>query len=530
MKQKTISMEAPIRSLGSPPRWNLVLLGQLLLLSASWWFCVLFHWGSDGTWFQGDSPRHVLTGLFWLDLAREGWNRPYEFALEYYKTYPAIVPSSYPPMYHLLEAFGFSLFGESMAVPKSITLGSSWFLVFFLWRWLVRWQGPSAGWVAPLVYAIPNFAFESGAAMLDMTAASFAFAGLYYWRSYLESDSRNRRHGFLALGLLFIGPLTHPILVIALFAAALFLVPGRRYRLMRDPRLVFPLALGAIVCLAVLGFASFYGVGRINQVFLRSGGLRLHSGAAFYLTQVEFWAGVPKWSFLAAVTAFLGCRPWRHPEGLHLLLLSIAIGAPLCAIYAIDKRYLLLLAPCLIASASWTAGNLFHFDAKWLKPAMRIGLAFLLAAVFAWVNIAFIQAKKPEDMQKFGTMVSQINQMTGIDPVFYLGTYDGVFTLHRRLAVGKERRSTVLVPHLFPSRKVPTEEVIANKLLDTGCKWLLIEETPGVPKNNSRGLARGRSQLLSGFHVVATWKPLHRDVEFVFLRRASNTDATARLQ
>ncbi|MFM8324560.1 MAG: hypothetical protein ACKN9U_06855, partial [Pirellulaceae bacterium] len=72
-----------------------------------------------------------------------------------------------------------------MAIPKSITHGSSWVVGFFLWRWLVRWQGQSAGWAAPFIYAIPSVAFESGAAMLDMTAVAFSFSGLYYWRSYL---------------------------------------------------------------------------------------------------------------------------------------------------------------------------------------------------------------------------------------------------------------------------------------------------------------------------------------------------------
>ncbi len=492
---------------------------QLLLLSASWWLYALFHWGNDGTWIQGDSPRHVLTGLFWLDLAREGWNRPYEYAMEYYKTYPAIVPSNYPPIYHLLEAVGFRLFGESMAVPKAITLAASWFLGFFLWRWLIRWQSPSAGWAAPLVYAIPNIAYESGAAMLDMTAVAFAFAGLIYWRSYLESDSRSVRDRSLALVLLFAGPLTHPILVVALFAAALYLIPGGCYRLMMDRRLLLPTEMGLFVCLAVLSFASIYGADRLNQIFLRSGGLRLYSGMDFYLKQSELLAGVPKWSLLFAAAAFLGCRPWRHSEVLHLLLLKIAVVAPLGAIYAIDRRYLLLLAPCLIATASWTVGSLFRMHGDRLKSSQQVLLALLMAVAFGAVNLATIRAKKFENMRKFANMVDQVNQITGTSPVFYLGTFDGVFILHRRLGDAGVRRPTVLVPHLFPNRKVPARGEISKTLLEAGCEWVLIEETVGIPKNNNRGLGRGRSQLMPGFQVLATWKPLNRDVEFVFLQK-----------
>jgi hypothetical protein len=530
MHQKSVSVGESTEALAAPSRWNRIFWLQLVLLSASWWLCVLFHWGNDGTWFQGDSPRHVLTGLFWLDLLREGWDRPYEYAREYYKTYPAIVPSSYPPVYHLLEAIGFRLFGESMAVPKAITLAASWFLGFFLWRWLIRWQSPSAGWAAPLVYAIPNIAYESGAAMLDMTAVAFAFAGLFYWRSYLESNSGNSRVRLLALVLLFAGPLTHPILVVALFAAALYLLPGGRYRLMMDRRLLLPMGTGLFVCLAVLGFASIYGAGRLNQIFLRSGGLRLYSGMAFYLEQAGLWAGVPKWSLLAAAAAFLGCRPWRHPEGLHLLLLSIAIVTPLGAIYAIDRRYLLLLAPCLIATASWTVGSLFRMHADRLNSSRQVLMALLVGVVFGAVNMATIRAKKFENMSHFSKMVDQVHQIAGNETVFYLGTYDGVFTLHRRLGVAGERLSTVLVPHLFPDRKVPARGVIAKRLLEADCEWVLIEETAGMPKNNNRGLGRGRSQLMPGFQLVATWKPLLRDVEFVFLRRTPTPNRTTRLQ
>jgi hypothetical protein len=529
-QQKNNHTGGAIAALASPSRGNRVLWMQLLLLSAGWWLCVLFHWGNDGTWFQGDSPRHVLTGLFWLDLFREGWHRPYEFALEYYKSYPAIVPSSYPPMYYLLEAIGFSLFGESMAVPKAITLAASWFLGFFLWRWLVRWQGQSAGWAAPFLYAIPNVACESGAAMLDMTAAAFAFAGLFYWRSYLESESRNPRDRFLALGLLFASPLTHPILVIALIAAALYLLPGGRYRLIKDRRLIFPMAMGLATCMTVLGFASFYGVGRINQIFLRSAGIPLYSGMNAYLTQAEIWAGAPKWSFLFATAAFLGCRPWRHSEGRHLLLLSLAIGAPLCAIHAVDKRYLLLLAPCLIATASWTIRTIFQMYGDRLKASQQIPLAFLLAIVFGAVNITTIRYKKFENMRDFANMVDQVNSAAGSQAVFYLGTYDGVFTLHRRLGAGSERRPTVMVPHMFPERKIPERGILARTLWEAGCEWVLIEETPEVQRNKNKGLARGTARMMRGFQVLATWKPLHRDVEFVFLKRTPTPTRSTRLQ
>ena len=63
---------------------------QLVALLGCWLTCVWFHWGNDGIWFQGDSPRHALNAVFFLDLAKEGiWN-PIEYAHRYYARYPAI--------------------------------------------------------------------------------------------------------------------------------------------------------------------------------------------------------------------------------------------------------------------------------------------------------------------------------------------------------------------------------------------------------------------------------------------------------
>ena len=42
-------------------RLQLAGVGVALLVVASW------HWANDGLWFQGDAPRHAVTGLFlWI--------------------------------------------------------------------------------------------------------------------------------------------------------------------------------------------------------------------------------------------------------------------------------------------------------------------------------------------------------------------------------------------------------------------------------------------------------------------------------
>src|SRR5882762_5349157 len=61
-----------------------------------------------------DSPRHALNGAFVLDLVRDHpFRHPTTYALNYYAQYPALTILFYPPLFYVLLAVFYALFGVS---------------------------------------------------------------------------------------------------------------------------------------------------------------------------------------------------------------------------------------------------------------------------------------------------------------------------------------------------------------------------------------------------------------------------------
>src|SRR4029078_10201257 len=76
---------------------------QAAMVIAGFLLVAALHAQNDGLWFQGDSPRHGVNGLFWWDFLRALPIDPKIFALRYYARYPVIAPAGYPPLFYVLE-------------------------------------------------------------------------------------------------------------------------------------------------------------------------------------------------------------------------------------------------------------------------------------------------------------------------------------------------------------------------------------------------------------------------------------------
>ena len=140
---------------------------QFLLVLICWLITVAFHWGNDGIWWQGDSPRHAMNSVFYLDLVQHGMHNPNQFAKEYYARYPAIVPQRYPPFLYLTTAICFACFGISTFIAKFVVHLFALLLGIYTLLALRRWISPRAGLVAGYVLLMPGFMIWSGAFRLS---------------------------------------------------------------------------------------------------------------------------------------------------------------------------------------------------------------------------------------------------------------------------------------------------------------------------------------------------------------------------
>lgn len=68
----------------------------------------------SGNFWNSDSPRHAMNGVFVKDLiASHPFHNPVRYAVDYYLKYPALTIGLYPSLFFLLSAPFFALFGVS---------------------------------------------------------------------------------------------------------------------------------------------------------------------------------------------------------------------------------------------------------------------------------------------------------------------------------------------------------------------------------------------------------------------------------
>ena len=79
-------------------------LGSLLLFATT---------PHHGDFWWSDAPRHALNGVFVKDLIAAMPADPPAWAMEYYVRYPALTILFYPPLFYLVSAPFYALFGVS---------------------------------------------------------------------------------------------------------------------------------------------------------------------------------------------------------------------------------------------------------------------------------------------------------------------------------------------------------------------------------------------------------------------------------
>src|SRR5271167_3863163 len=98
---------------------------------------------TQGDFWWSDAPRHAMDGVFYYDMARAmPITHVRQWAINYYLQYPAVTVLSYPPLFALVEALFFALFGVSHATAQltvtAFYLAAAWGAYVLARRWLDR--------------------------------------------------------------------------------------------------------------------------------------------------------------------------------------------------------------------------------------------------------------------------------------------------------------------------------------------------------------------------------------------------------
>ena len=134
----------------------------------------------DFWWFE--APGHAMNGVFIRDfVAAMPWRDPVGFAIDYYMRYPAVTILFYPPLFPIVEAFFFALFGVSHFVAQ-LTVTVFLFAFALGTRQLARLWMPDAAAVGVALTALglPLVTFWGRQVMLEMPAYAFLIWSMYY--------------------------------------------------------------------------------------------------------------------------------------------------------------------------------------------------------------------------------------------------------------------------------------------------------------------------------------------------------------
>lgn len=155
----------------------------------------------NSDFFWPDASRHAIDGVYWFDIIREkGFFHPLKYTLDYYLHSPAITPIMYPPVFPLIEAIAFSIFGISVVTTK-LTIGLFYFSLLLCTYVLSRifFNILESLLAATTLAFIPDVLFWGRQVMLELPALTFMVTGIYFLIQY----ERQKRQTYLWLALLF---------------------------------------------------------------------------------------------------------------------------------------------------------------------------------------------------------------------------------------------------------------------------------------------------------------------------------------
>ncbi|MFM8216031.1 MAG: hypothetical protein ACKN82_15505, partial [Pirellula sp.] len=340
---------------------------------------VFLHWDKDGLFFQGDSPRHAMNGIFWGDLIREGLTNPIEYTKSYYARYPAITPTRYLPVFYFFEAIAFELFGQSAFVAKGLVQCFAFVAGLYLLAAMRRWISLESGIFAGLLFLTPGMLRWSNAVMLNVPALTFATASLYHFRDAIDATDQGECTNQIRRSLLFwflaIG--THPLIgVVVLVGLAWLTAAGKLSFLIKKPMVFFIVGsllalMGLIVCIAFIS-GEQVAQARVNIYSFISPYKLL-----YYPTALP---GILGWMYLilGAGGIFLSLSTGKlRPDAIKIVIAAFIIYLALTPIWALDSRYILVACPAIVYSIGMGFDCIATNFAMRIRPQMQRSITIL---------------------------------------------------------------------------------------------------------------------------------------------------------
>lgn len=137
-----------------------------------------------------DEPAQFLTGLMVFDyLTTSLGTDPLAFAVDYYHHYPKVAFGHWPPMFFVVQAFFFCLFGAERSSALILVLLATAATAACLYRRLCRYHDWRLALVTTLCFlALPLVRRHSSIVLADMLATLFVLLAVFAFADFLLSN------------------------------------------------------------------------------------------------------------------------------------------------------------------------------------------------------------------------------------------------------------------------------------------------------------------------------------------------------
>jgi hypothetical protein len=330
-----------------------------------------------------DEAAHFVTSLMIADYLHHPSANPIAFAKDYYVHLPRVAIGHWPPVFELLQALVFGIFGGTNATALLLQALIAGLLAGVPSVLVARQLGVIAGLLTGLlIFCSRNILFEVDTVMADNLLGLLVFLFAWAWSLYY----RRRSAGY---ALLFAAALISAILTKGT-AIGLLLLPVAHVALMRDWRFLFRArtlaALGAVVILTAAWYVLTYR--------LAANGWN-YSWGSFTALAVPFFGrafvagfGIPA-TAVFLFGAWCALRP-RETGPLDVPVFALAALVQFAFILVVpadlQTRYLVPVYPCAAVVAVWGLWRLLNqiFPSRIHNPLIVSGLASLLVLISIW--------------------------------------------------------------------------------------------------------------------------------------------------
>jgi Dolichyl-phosphate-mannose-protein mannosyltransferase len=488
--------DTPIRP--SPVAWALKRLcrppGILILLVG----LLLSRGITNGEpFYNNDETRHVMNGVFLRDLLVDRpLAHPLTYTYEYYAKYPAIAVPHWPPLFYVVEALFFLIFGISVWASRLAILGFALLGAYFWYRIAERYGPRARALLSAFVFCLlPSIMVFESVTMLEIPQVTLCLGTVFFWLRWVENE---KTVDLWALAALLVAALltSQSSIFLVVFLSLDFLL-NFRFRLLRNWQ-VWAALLSSVGIVVPWYLFSFRALTRSYQ---RAVGQ-------------EFQHVIHRWSLLFYLR--------KLPEQLGLTLLVFACIGIAWSVARAGSRYRFLVLWIVSAYLCFTLIN--EKESRhifiWLPPLVYFSLLGIEALVprRRWVWLAYAAIGL---YFLVGALRFQRPQLTGVesaarfvlaqpnsDIIYYQGYLNGAFIFDvRRLDPQKShmvaRDKQVVATNIVYARRpvLSTTDQVLNFFENWGIRYAVIESP------NVEGDLAVVHQLVesSRFELIATY-------------------------